>query len=102
MGHHFNFLQGGYGPDSPQKERLRMFIRRHRKTILIVLVLGVVLAIFLAVLAGLFLFKVIVPTLFSVSDSSVAQGWFTVIKNWISQLANTNPLQWINLLMQAG
>jgi hypothetical protein len=68
----------------------------------VVLALGVIFVLFLATLAGLFLFKIIVPALFSVSDSSVAQGGFATIKNWLSQLANTNPLQWINLLMQGG
>ncbi len=102
MGHHFSFFQKGYSPDLPEKERLRLFIRKHRKAILVVLALGIVLVLFLAVLAGLLLFKVIVPALLGTADSPAAQNGFVVIKNWLTQLAGTNPLQWLNLLLQAG
>lgn len=102
MGPRFNFFQRGHDPDSPENERMRFFIRRHRKAILIVLALAIILALFLAVLTGLLLFKIIIPALLGSADSQTAQSGFAVIKSWLSQLANTNPLQWLSLFLQAG
>lgn len=98
MGHHFGFFGGSHSPNPPDNDPVRLFIRRHRKVILIVLALALILALFLAVLTGLFLFKVIIPTLMGSADSPAAQSGFAVVKNWLIQLAGTNPLQWLNLL----
>lgn len=99
---HFNFFRRDYGPGYPEDDRLRQFIRRNRKIILIVLVFGAILALFLAVLAGLLLFKVIIPALLGSADSPAFQSGFTGVKSWFAQLVGTNPLQWISLLLQAG
>ena len=83
MGHHFSFFY------------------RHRKTILVVLALGVILAIFFALLIGLLLFKVIIPAILGSIDHQTVQASFELVKNWLVQLTDTNPMQWLNLLLQA-
>lgn len=99
---HFRFFRRGYGSDFSGDDRLRQFVRKYRKTILILLVVVVILILFFAVLAGLLLFKVIIPVLLGSADSPTAQSGFAVLKSWLTQLINTSPLQWLGLFLQAG
>ena len=102
MGHHYNFLGGNHGSNLPDNHPLRLFIRKHRKIILFVSVLVILLALFLAVVAVIFFFKIIVPAFSGAATSPTAQTGFAIIKNGFYQLVNTNPLQWISLITQAG
>lgn len=101
MGHHFSFFRGGSGPGFPEDDPLRQFIRRHRKAILFVLGLGIILALFFALLAAIFFFKVVIPAFTGAATSGASQTGAETVKNWLARLANTNPLQWLNLLLQA-
>ena len=98
MGHHFNFFQSGYDSDSPQDERLRQFIRKYRKAILIGLAIAALLLVVVLVLIGLFLFKVVIPAFYGAVDSETAQSGFGAVKDLLIQFFGTNPLEWLNLL----
>lgn len=98
---HFRLNQRGHGGGYPDDDPFRQFIRRHKKAILIALLLCVLVALFLAVVAGLLLFKVIIPALLGTADSPAAQSGFAAVKDWLVQLAGSNPLQWLGLLLQA-
>lgn len=103
MSHGFSFFRPGFRPPGlPEDDPVRLFIRRYRKVILVVLGLSVMVALFFVGLAAMVLFKFVIPTLVGTANSETAQTGLSVITKLLAQLADANPLQWLSLILQAG
>lgn len=104
MNHHFGKNlrpENGY----PDNERLRLFIRRNRKKILILLGIGIVLVIVALVALAVFFSTVVLPAGTDIAKQAVqpgdTAGATQSFINWAQQtLSNTNVMQWITLLLQ--
>lgn len=102
MGHHFRFPAGDSRSNLTETDSLRRFIRRYRKGILLALALGLVFVAVFVMLATIFLFQAIIPALMDTANTETAQGVFVTIKDWLLQLLNNSPQEWISLLLQVA
>lgn len=106
MGHHQKYFRPGYPePNESSNDPLRLFIRRHRKKILLFLGVGIVAGLTIVVFVGIFLFKTAVPVGTEVINQTVggSEGQDTIAKiiNWVTTfISNLNPTQWLTLLLQ--
>lgn len=98
-----HYPQSPWKDDSP--DPVRLFIRRNRKTILILLGIGVVLVIAAFVTLAVFFFTVVLPAGSDIAKQAVQSGGTAGTAksfiNWVQQtLKNANLMQWVTLLLQ--
>lgn len=104
MGHYRNYNPQGF-PNGSEDDPLRIFIRKHRKKLLIFLGVIVFLAIVAFVAFAVFLYEVLMSAgseaLRGASGSGTAQGVLAGAKNWISGILNNpNLTRWLGLILQ--
>lgn len=103
MSYHRNYNQQTY-LEGPENEALRLFIRKHRKKILIFLGVTVLLALVALVALVSFGYTVVMPVGTDAVQSAYpakAQSAFAGAKDWILGIvSNTNFSQWIGLITQ--
>lgn len=96
-------------PRSPwsdnSEDPMRLFIRRHKKKILIILGIGSILAIAAVVALAIFFFSVVLPAGTNIAQQAVQSGGTgdaaTSFGQWMKQmLGDANLMQWITLLLQ--
>lgn len=96
-------------PQSPWKDNppdpVRLFIRRNRKKILILLGIGIVFVIAIFIAFAVFFFTVMLPAGTDIAKQAVQSGDTAGATksfiNWIQQtLSSANLMQWITLLLQ--
>ncbi len=90
--------------DSPS-DPVRLFIRRNRKKILIILGIGIVLVIAALIALAIFFFAVVLPTGTNIAQQAVQSGGAASTAasfiQWVQQtLGSANLMQWAALFLQ--
>ena len=98
-----HYPQSPWKDDSP--DPVRIFIRRNRKKIIILMGIGVVLVIAVFITLAVFFFTVVLPAGSGIAEQAVQSvgtaGAAKSFINWLQQtLRNTNLMQWVTLLLQ--